>query len=159
MQQAALAIHQGAQLSTHAVEVAPQVFQFVAPHALDFSEAGRQIACGGSVESIAQGANWPRKIPGKDGGEQQTGNQAEGHRQIWQRPASECAFRAARSVRAARTTRWRLAAAKCTRRCTARPMLTQPAHESQVACAVGRSEPAHHTVTCFAHQQAFGLGA
>nr|GEU28181.1 hypothetical protein [Tanacetum cinerariifolium] len=71
--QPGLAIDQAAQAGRHAVEVAAQVVQFGTALAAGVDEAGRQVAAGGRVERLAQGADRPRKIPGQQEREQQAG--------------------------------------------------------------------------------------
>ena len=81
MQQAALADHQCAQFLRHAIEIAAQIGQLVAPIAHRLTQAAIQIAFGGGVESLLQMADRLSEIPGQQKRENQTGEDRGQQRQ------------------------------------------------------------------------------
>jgi len=66
VQQAPLGAHQILQLQRHAVEVAAEIGELVAPASHPRADARLEVSGGGLAECPAQAADRPREIPGED---------------------------------------------------------------------------------------------
>jgi hypothetical protein len=76
MQQAALAIHQGAQVTAHPVEIVAKISQFITPLAHTFANPYIEITGGSGIECPAQLADRLGDIPGQAGSTKQTSEQS-----------------------------------------------------------------------------------
>jgi len=135
VQEAPLAVHQGLKARRHAVEIAPEIGQLVAPAAHFQRQPLPQATVGGPRESGAQAADRLGEIPGEQRREEQADERPGKQRNRWERQG-----RARRRSRVA-VVRMRRRTGRCERRRSGRPGLGGRRREEHVGASVGGDRP------------------